>query len=438
MKHLVKYLRVAMIITPLKKYPEVAIIQQRLQASGVKDLSRAVMDSLSVFPVLEKTRPGDTVAVAIGSRGIKHIDAVVLHCLNFLKNNGLKPFIVPAMGSHGGATPAGQEAVLEKLGISESTMGVPVCADMNVECIGELSGGIKIYFSETALFADHIVVINRVKPHTKFEAEIESGLCKMLTIGLGKAKGAAEFHQHAIKQSFKIIEQAAEVILKDSGFLFGLALLEDGYGVLGYIEVLPPQILVTREKELLKKAASMMGSIPFDDLDILIIDFFGKDISGIGMDPNITGRHRDIVGDFNTSPHVKRIFVRDLSPGSEGNGNGIGMADVTTTRLVNGLDLEKTYINAITAVSPEKASIPMYFEDDRTCLDVCLQTIGLDIMDNARIVRIKDTMSLQHLQVSRALEKEVLSHSDLEQITPWAPLRFNAQGNMELLTISKT
>ena len=394
-------------------------------------MAHAVMDSLSVFPVLEETKPGDTVAVAVGSRWIRHIDRVVFHCLNFLKNNGLKPFIVPAMGSHGGATPAGQEAVLKKLGISESAMGVPVYADMDVECIGELSGGLKIYVSKSALDADHIVVVNRVKPHTKFEAEIESGLCKMLTIGLGKAKGATEFHQCAVKQSFKIIEQAADMILKNSGFLFGLALLEDGYGDLAHIEAVTPSVLVAREKELLKKAASMMGRIPFDHLDILIVDFLGKDISGIGMDPNITGRHRDIVGDFNKSPHVKRIFVRDLSPGSDGNGNGIGLADITTNRLVNGLDLEKTYINAITAVSPEKASIPMHFEDDRTCLDICFTTIGLDIRNNARIVRIKDTMNLGYLQVSRALEKEVLSNSDLVQVTPWTPLKFNAQGNME-------
>jgi hypothetical protein len=424
-------------ITSLEKYPEVALIQQSLQMSELEDLPQAVMDSFSAFPFLKETKSGDTVAVAVGSRGIKHIDTVVFHCLQFLKNNGLKPFILPAMGSHGGATPAGQKAVLEKLGVTESAMGVPVLSDMEVVCVGELFHEVKIYCSKLAMEADHIVIINRVKSHTKFEAEIESGLCKMLTIGLGKAKGAAEFHRCAVKESFKIIEQAADVVLKKSGFLFGLALLEDGYGNLAHVEAVTSSALVSREKELLKKASAMMGCIPFDFLDILIVDFFGKDISGIGMDPNITGRHRDIVGDFNKSPHVKRIFVRDLSPGSGGNGNGIGLADVTTTRLVNALDLEKTYINAITAVSPEKASIPMYFEDDRACLDVCAKTIGLDSMNTARIVRIKDTMSLEYLQVSRALEKEILTSAGRKQITPWAPLSFNAKGNLADLAIGR-
>jgi hypothetical protein len=308
---------------------------------------------------------------------------------------------------------------------------------MDVESIGKLKEGTKIYFSKSALKADHIVVINRVKPHTKFEAEIESGLCKMFIIGLGKARGATEVHQYAIKQSFKLIEQATEMILSDSGFLFGLAILEDGYGDVAHVEVLTSDVLIPREKELLKKAATMMGAIPFDDLDILVIDLFGKDISGVGMDPNVTGRHRDIVGDYFTFPHVKRIFVRDLSPGSSGNGNGIGLADVTTNRFVKALDLEKTYINAITAVSPEKASIPMHFEDDRTCLNACFNTIGLDAIEDVRMVRIKDTRCLEYLQISRALEKELLSDTSLKQLTPWAPLSFNAQGNLEDLKIGR-
>lgn len=417
-------------ITSPDTYPEVALIQQRLTASKLKHLSQTVNDVLSNFSNLKKTKPGDTVAVAVGSRGIKQIDAVVYHCIKCLKSQGLKPFIVPAMGSHGGATPAGQIAVLANLGISESAMGVPIVADMGVECIAELPEGLKIYFSKSALEADHVVVINRVKPHTKFEAEIESGLCKMLIVGLGKARGATEIHQCAIKGSFKLIEQAAEMILNDLDFLFGLALLEDGYGDVAHVEALASDGLIPREKELLKEATAMMGAIPFDNLDILIIDIFGKDISGIGMDPNVTGRHRDIVGDYFTFPHVKRIFVRDLSPGSAGNGNGIGLADVTTNRLVKALDLEKTYINAITAVSTEKASIPMHFENDRTCLNACFKTIGLDSIENVRMARIKDTMHLEYIQISRALEKEALSNQDLKQITPWVPLAFDADNNL--------
>lgn len=418
-----------------EKYPDVALFRQHITASGLKDLPAAVSQSLSTLSVLTETHPGDTVAVAVGSRGIRNLHVIVFQCIQFLKKNGLRPFIVPAMGSHGGATPAGQKAVLEQLGITESSMGVPVDADMNVVCLAELRGGPKLYVSKSALNADHLVVINRVKPHTKFSAEIESGLCKMLAIGLGKAKGAALFHQYAVKRSFKIIEMAADVILQKLDLLFGMAVIEDGHSEVAHVEAVLPSMLISREKELLRKASAMMGRIPFDYLDILIVDVFGKDISGIGMDPNITGRHRDIVGDYHASPHVKRIFVRDLSPGSDGNANGMGLADVTTHRFVNAIDLEKTYINAITAISPEKASIPMHFEADRTCMDACFKTIGLDKKDNARIVRIKDTMHLEYLQLSRALEKDILTEAELTQISAWAPMAFDAKGNLEDLPI---
>ncbi|MFN2302761.1 MAG: lactate racemase domain-containing protein, partial [Anaerolineales bacterium] len=342
-------------------FPDTAVVKQNLYDSPIQDISAAVLSSLSALPVFASATTGSTVAVAVGSRGISHIDQVLYHCLEFLKEKGLKPFIVPAMGSHGGATPEGQQAVLAKLGITPSSMGVPIHSEMDVVQVGQLHNGVEIYFSSRALGADYIIPINRVKPHTKFRADIESGLCKMLTIGLGKAKGATEFHQRAVDHSFAIIEQAAHVILQQLNILFGVALLEDGYGNISRVEAILPLSIVGREKQLLQESSSMMGRIPFDHIDILIIDFIGKDISGIGMDSNVTGRHRDIVGDFSVSPHVKRIFVRDLSPASDGNGNGIGLADATTKRLVDAIDFKKTYVNALTAISPEKAAIPIYF-----------------------------------------------------------------------------
>ncbi len=383
------------------------------------------MSSLSTVPASEVIKPGETVAVAVGSRGINRIDRVVYHCLKFLINKGLKPFIVPAMGSHGGSTADGQRAVLAKLGITESAMEVPICPEMDVIQVGKLPIGLKLFFSKKALEADHIVAINRIKPHTKFRAEIGSGLCKMLTIGLGKAEGAAEFHRCAVRHTFKVIEDATRLLINQLRILFGLALLEDGHGALAHVEAVFPSSFIERDKILLKDATAMMGRIPFDYLDILIVDYIGKDISGIGMDSNITGRHRDIVGDFYTSPHVKRIFVRDLSPASDGNGNGIGLADFTTKRLVDALDIKKTYANALTAISPEKAAIPIYFDTDRKALDLCAKTSGIDSMAKARIVRIRDTASLGLLQVSKVFEPEILSSPDLEQITPWKPFQFD-------------
>ena len=412
------------------KYPDTAFVSQKLSRFPLTDIAGAVSASVSSVSSGFNIKHGETVAVAVGSRGIDKINFIVYHCVRSLEKMGLKPFIIPAMGSHGGATAEGQSKVLEKLGITGSETGVQVFPDMETESIGELPCGLNIHISKKALSSDHVVVINRIKPHTKFRADIESGLCKMLTIGLGKEKGAAAFHSCAVTRGFTIIEEAAELVVKKLGILFGLALIEDGYGNLSKIEAVLPSVLIAREKELLKDAGKMMGSIPFDSLDLLIVDFFGKDISGIGMDSNITGRHRDIVGNFYQSPHAKRIFVRDLSPGSDGNGNGIGLADITTTRLVNGLDMEKTYANAIAAISPEKAAIPVHFNNDRKCLYACAKTLGLDSMENARIARIKSTKSLEHIQVSRALVKEIESTPDIKRISSWEPFRFDENDNL--------
>jgi hypothetical protein len=280
-------------------------------------------------------------------------------------------------------------------------------------------------------------VINRVKPHTKFQADVESGLCKILTIGLGKAEGAREFHRQAVRHGFGIIEAAARLVLDRCPILFGLALLEDGFGDLARAQAVLPSDIPNAEKKLLKNAAAMMGRIPFDGIDILVVDKFGKDISGIGMDSNVTGRHRDLVGDFCTARHAKRIFVRELSSGSDGNGNGIGLADVTTRRLVEALDMQKTYKNAVTAISPEKAAIPLTVETDREAIAICAATAGLAQPADARLVRILDTKHLAVMQVSRALAAEVQANPDLCEASRWSPMAFDGDGNLLPFPLSK-
>ena len=413
-----------------RTFPEMAMVRQKLQRTAIADIPLAVHSALNSLDLKGLIEPRQTVAVAVGSRGISGIEIVVGRCIDFLREKRLKPFIVPAMGSHGGATAEGQRLVLEKLGIRETALGVTITADMDVKTLARLSNGTQIYFSRAALKADHIVLINRVKPHTKFQAEIESGLCKMLTIGLGKAEGAAEYHRQAIRNTFSIIEDAARVVLLHCPILCGLALVEDGHGDLSHIEAMIPEKIMAREKKLLKTAASMMGRIPFNDIDILVVDHFGKDFSGIGMDSNVTGRHRDIVGDFTMAPHVKRIFVRDLSPGSDGNGNGIGLADVTTRRLVEALDIKKTYMNAVTAISPEKAAIPIHVDTDREAIDICARTAGLIDPSSARLVRIKNTKHLEEIQVSKALIAEVEGNPDLELLSRWRAMAFGQDGNL--------
>jgi hypothetical protein len=410
-----------------------ALVEQKLHLQKVEDLSATLDKALRRLGLESTVTPGQTVALAVGSRGISSIQFIVNECVRFLQRLALRPFIVPAMGSHGGKTLAGEISVLAKLGITESSIGVPIIPGRGVVEIGKLGTGLPILLDSRAAEADHIVVINRVKPHTKFHGSIESGLTKMLTIGLGKGQGAALYHRAAVQQTFGILEAAARHVMESRSILFGLALLEDGYKDIARVCAVTPQNWFEQERVLLQEARNMMARIPFDLLDVLVIDEIGKEISGIGMDSNVTGRHRDIVGDFFIAPHVKRIFVRELSPDSDGNGHGIGLADVTTQRLVDRLDLEKTYTNALTAISPEKAAIPLHFSTDRECLKACLDTIGMVEPESARIVRVKNTLTLDRFHVSRALEKEVISDSNLQFLTPWERTSFDEHGNLERL-----
>ncbi len=413
--------------------PDVALVRQELFSAPIDDVGASVTNALSGLSLDEKTRPGQTVAVVVGSRKINAIDRVTSLCVAFLKSKGFKPFIVPGMGSHGGATSQGQTRVLESLGITEKTVGAPIRAEMDAKKIGELASGTPVFFSSAALLADHIVPINRVKLHTKFSAPIESGLCKMLAIGLGKEKGATAFHRAAVSQGFGIVEEAAGLILDKTPVLFGLALLEDGLGKLSRVRAVRAHELIAREKELLKKASAMMARIPFDNLDVLVVDWVGKDISGIGMDSNVTGRHRDVTGDFFLPPCPRRIFARDLSPGSDGNANGIGLADVTTRRLIEAVDLKKTYTNALAAVSPEKAALPLHFETDQEALAACINTCGSVSPEKTRLVRVHSTARLETFLVSACLEPEVAAQPGLCRITEYAPILWDESGNMRPL-----
>jgi len=416
--------------SPANPFPEMALVEQALHAVGLEDIENRVNTLLNNLPGDRRGRPGESVAVAVGSRHIDRIDKVLRATLRFLEQCGLKPFIVPAMGSHGGATADGQRAVLAGYGITEKTMGVPVLPEMDTVEVCRLPDGFPLYISATALLADHIVLINRIKPHTKFKAPVESGLCKMLTVGLGKHVGAAAYHRYAARNGFGVIETAARILAGKIDLLFGIGLIEDGDGRLAMIEPVLPEQLIDREKALLKIASDMLGRIFFNEIDVLIVDFIGKDISGIGMDSNVTGRHRDLVGDFLLPPRPRRIFVRDLSPGSDGNGNGIGLADITTRRLVRRLDMEKTFVNAVTAISPEKAAIPIHFDTDRKCLEVAIDTSGVASADTARIVRIRHTGALRFIQVSKALENDLEKEPRLKRIGPWGSMPFDDAGNL--------
>ncbi|MFW6080773.1 MAG: lactate racemase domain-containing protein [Desulfosalsimonas sp.] len=411
-------------------FPEMAVFRQELVSMPIKDAAGAAYEQLRLSASGLAELSGSSVAVAVGSRRIDRIDEVVAGVLRFLKELGTRPFIVAAMGSHGGASAEGQKALLAGYGITGQSLGVPVVAGMDTAVIGHTQAGMPLYVSKEALAADHVVAVNRIKPHTKFCADIESGLCKMLAVGLGNADSAAACHRFALRHSFSLIESAAASILQSLSVPVAVGLIEDGHGMLSQIHAVPGSEMIENEKQMLRSAYSMLAKIPFEKIDVLVVDRIGKDISGIGMDSNVTGRHRDITGDFFIPPDPARIFVRDLSEGSDGNANGIGLADITTSRLVSRIDREKTAVNAITAISPEKAAVPLHFQTDKKCLETCIYTAGIQNASEAGIVRIRDTASLEFIEISRALENRAPAGTEMKRVTPWRGWVFDSSDNL--------
>jgi hypothetical protein len=365
----------------------------------------------------ESIKPGMRIALGVGSRGITNLKEIVKAALGVLTNAGARPFIVPAMGSHGGATAEGQIEMLAEYGVTSQSMGVPIDASMEVRKIGTAFDGLDVVFSVPAFAADGVVVLNRVKPHTDFRGTLGSGIQKMLVIGFGKQIGANNAHRAAAHLGYEVVlREFARIILDKAPILCGIALVEDQHHQTAEIEVLRPENIVREEAVLFKKAQSLLARLPFDEVDLLIVDRIGKDISGSGMDTNVIGR--DITGYISTlhsestvTPRVSRIFVRDLTPASNGNGIGIGMADFTTARLVKSLNLQYTYMNALTSLGVLPAKIPIYFDNDREAIQAALASLAAPDPEKLRVVRIADTLNLDRFLVSEACVSATNGHS---------------------------
>jgi hypothetical protein len=383
-----------------------------------------------------RIKPGARIAVAVGSRGITNLQAIIAGVLANLKSAGAQPFIIPAMGSHGGATPEGQQELLATYGITESAMHCPIRASLEVRQLGSTDDGVPIFCSVEALQADGIVLVNRIKPHTDFTGELGSGLVKMCVIGLGKRAGAAAMHAGASRYGYeRVIRRIARAILKSAPILGGVAILENQFHDTAKLTVLTPENFETGESELLVESRKLMPLLPFDELDLLIVDRLGKNISGAGIDPNVTGRWVHgysslLARDARPFPFIRRIFVRDLSPETHGNAIGIGLADFTTTRAVRAMDQRVTYLNVLTALSPHCAKIPLYFDTDREVLDMALTSLAMPDTRSARIVRIADTLSLVNLEVSEPLLPEVQSHPNLAIASTPSEMLFDQNGNL--------
>ena len=412
-------------------YPRMIKIRQEFKTNPIKDIPGTVRSELARLRLQETIRPRSSVAITAGSRGIADIATVTSSVVNELKEIGAKPFIVPAMGSHGGATSEGQKMVLKKYGITEESMGVPIRSSMEVVEIGSTPEGLPVFLDKNAYEADHIGVVNRVKPHTDFKATIESGLMKMITIGLGKQKGADHYHRGVVQFSYyQIIVSVAREVIKRSPIAFGLALVENQRDETALIRAVPPGEIEETDRKLLGKAKRLLPRIPLDRIDILIVDQIGKEISGAGMDPNVIGRHVIPFAKFPPKPKILRIFVRDLSPDTYGNAIGIGMADFTTRRLVDKMDRKTTYMNCITGCSPEAGRIPVYLDNDREAMDAAFKSLGLVEPENARVVHIANTLHLEKMEISEAMAAEAEKMANLRVIGRPHPMAFDGNGSL--------
>jgi hypothetical protein len=374
---------------------------------------------------------GDVVAIGTSSRGIANYAQIVKAAVDHLRDLGARPFIFPAMGSHGGGTPEGQLSVLDHYGINEQTMGVPCRATMEVVQVGEALG-MPVWLEKGAAGADWIALINRIKPHTDFKGSIESGLFKMMTIGLGKYTGAIQYHRANVRHTYEtVITTVGRAMLATGKIAFGLGIVENAYDETAYIEAFNAQDLEGGERRLLKEARANLARLPFAELDVLIVEQIGKNISGAGMDTNVIGRPTNPHEAFPHDPKILWIVALDLSDNTYGNATGIGNADFTTRKLVEKIDMKATLINCLAACSPGGAKIPATLETDREAIETALSCTGLLAPEtDARVVRIPNTLMLGEIEVSEALWPEVAKREHLAQLGAPAELAFDAAGTL--------
>jgi hypothetical protein len=403
-------------------------VRQKLSRERVADIPATVRAAMAGARLPIKR--GDTVAVGAGSRGVANIAIIVRAAVDYLRELGAAPFIVPAMGSHGGATPEGQLDILAHYGITEASMGCPLRASMEVVQIGEALGQ-PVWCDKIASGADWIGVVNRIKPHTDFRGEIESGLFKMMVIGLGKHRGAAQYHRASVNHGFeKVITTVGREILAKARVGFGLGIVENGHDETGRIEAFNAADLETGERRLLKNAKDWIARLPFTPIDILVVEEMGKNISGAGMDTNVIGRHFNPRESFPTPTKILRIVALDLTEESGGNAIGIGSADFATRRLAEKIDWKKTAVNALTTGATNSCKMPLAFDTDRDAVENALNCIGQTAPENARLIHIRNTLLLGEFECSEAFLAEIEKSPGVEIIGEAHPLGFDAAGRI--------
>ena len=420
----------------MSEYPEIFRIRQKFDRPVVEDIPSEVASELSRLNLDTTIQPGQSVAITAGSRGIANIHIIIKSIVDHLKGLGAEPFVVPAMGSHGGATAEGQQGIVEGYGITEDYVGCPIRSSMETVIVCDAKEGFPVHFDKNAYGADHVVVCGRVKPHTTFVGDIESGLMKMMLIGLGKYEGAKTYHRAIKDHSFgQIVRSVAKEVLSKCRIVAGLAIVENGYDETARITAVGPNEFEEREKELLVLAKQWMPRLPFKQADLLVVDQIGKNISGSGMDSNVVGRkfleHR--AGD-DEWPKVRTIFLRGLTEETHGNATGIGMAEFALTRAVDSMDVAITRRNCITGGSPTGAMIPLHYQTDKEVLEATLPEMGLTAVPDTKVMWIHNTLEVSELECSVAYLNEARQSNEIEILSEPRPLPLDNAGNLPDVT----
>lgn len=412
-------------------FPPIARVRQRFTQPEVHDVPRAVARAIVESRIAQRIKPGGAVALTVGSRGIAGIDRIARAAVEALQGLGFAPFIVAAMGSHGGGTPEGQRALLAELGVTEASAGCPVRTEMDTVALGVNAFSLPIHFDRNAYHADGIVLLNRIKPHTSFTGQFESGLLKMLTIGLGKREGAAQVHKLGLPGLKRMLPEVGEFLLARTPVALGIALLENAREETARVVGVEPEALLETEPRLLDEARTLMARLPFNQIDVLVVGELGKNYSGTGLDPNVIGRQRVETMPDLPSPVVTRLAVLDLSVETRGNGLGIGLADLTTDRLVRALDPVPMRVNSFTSNFLTRAQVPLALPTDRDVIAASLETCWRIESDEARMVLIPNTLELTDLWITPALAADVNRNETLSLETEFRPLPFDAEGTLD-------
>ncbi|MGL4790286.1 MAG: lactate racemase domain-containing protein [Anaerotignaceae bacterium] len=409
------------------KVPTMVKIRQKYATDKIEDIKAKVISEMDNLSNKEELK-GKRIAITAGSRGIPHVALITKTVCDKLKEFGASPFIVPAMGSHGGGTVEGNLEVINGYGITQEAMGVPILATMEVVLVGEMPDGTPIYCDKNAYEADGIVLLNKIKAHTDFKGEHESGLLKMIAIGLAKHKGASWFHMQGFDTFAKRLPIVAKEFLSKMNVVFGVGLVQNAYDEISEIEIMEKDKIVERDAALLKISKERLAKFKFDNIDVLIVDKIGKNISGEGADPNVTGR--GFMPDFKDDFHTQKLFIRGLTEESHHNACGLGLADITTRRCLNDVDWESTWINLGTNTMIDGGKVPMYLNTDKEALMLAIRTCRRIDYNKARVVRIADTLHLDEIEISVDLIPDIEGRSDVEIISQPYEMPFDENGFM--------